>query len=226
MAKKRRRRRVDGAKPAPAAGTPPPKTAAAASPIAREEQQDADEDGADDEDAGIALPPMPSELGRGAVMAAQVRICQHSNIFNPGFLAARRNGGFVSAVFVCFASGARVAEQHTAAAPFRRRAGCRLEWLHKRGGTWCGFACLLFDTKNIALSGGCICMTVACTEPIACTASSSSTFRMGLFVWKNVSPARVLHGVFMCLPSSVSAVVAGAAGVSEQDTTLVRKRGQ
>lgn len=72
MAKKRRRRRADGAKPAPAAaGTPPPKTAAAASPGPKQDKQDVDEDG--DEDAGVALPPMPSELGVGAVMAAQVR---------------------------------------------------------------------------------------------------------------------------------------------------------
>lgn len=77
MAKKRRRRRVDGAKPAPAPapGTSPPKAAAAASPAAKQEEQDADEDG--DEDDGVALPPMPSELGRGAVMAAQVRMCKY-----------------------------------------------------------------------------------------------------------------------------------------------------
>lgn len=65
MAKKRRRRRVDGTKPA--AGTPP-KTAPAASSGAKQEKKDADEDG----DDGVALPPMPSELGLGAVMAAQV----------------------------------------------------------------------------------------------------------------------------------------------------------
>ena len=78
MAKKRRRRRVDGAKPAPAAGTPPPKSAAAASPAAKQEKQAADEDEAEVD--GIPLPPMPSELGRGAVMAAQVRKCQYSII--------------------------------------------------------------------------------------------------------------------------------------------------
>lgn len=75
MAKKRRRRRVDGAKPAPAAGTTPPKTAAAASPVPKQETKDADEE--EEGDGGMVLPPMPSELGRDAVMAAQVRVCEY-----------------------------------------------------------------------------------------------------------------------------------------------------
>lgn len=72
MAKKRRRRRVDDAKAKPAAGSsPPPKTAAAAgaSPEVKREIEGMDED----EEAGVVMPPMPSELGLGAVMAAQVR---------------------------------------------------------------------------------------------------------------------------------------------------------
>eukprot|EP00752_Nemacystus_decipiens_P005604 g5072.t1 len=61
MAKKRRRRRVDGAKPAPAS----------ASPGSKDDQPGAAQDEDGDGEAGVALPPMPSELGRGAVMAAQ-----------------------------------------------------------------------------------------------------------------------------------------------------------
>lgn len=70
MAKKRRRRRVDDAQAKPAAGTPP-KTAAAAgaSPEVKRETEGVEED----EDTGVVMPPMPSELGVGAVMAAQVR---------------------------------------------------------------------------------------------------------------------------------------------------------
>lgn len=122
MAKKRRRRRVDEAKPAPAAGAPPPKTntAAAASPAAKQEKQDADEN--EDEDAGIALPPMPSELGRGAVMAAQVRKCQHRDRF---YVFLRRM--LVTAVFVCCAMWQRLLSNAPPPRPsLRRRVGIRL----------------------------------------------------------------------------------------------------
>lgn len=91
MAKKRRRRRADGAEPAPTASTPPPpKTAAAASPGAKQDQQGAEEEEEEGEDNGIALPPLPSELGRDAVMAAQVRTCKYRPILLCCSLACSR----------------------------------------------------------------------------------------------------------------------------------------
>lgn len=153
MAKKRRRRRVDEAKPAPAAGAPPPNTAAAASAAAKQENQDADKD--EDEDAGIALPPMPSELGRGAVMAAQVRKSQHRDRFY----------SFVACSNCCFRRlrhVAEVTEQRTATASV----------LKTRGGHKVGLATQVWCMYLVRL---CVCQAFSC--------SWCSVGRAAVFAW-------------------------------------------
>ncbi|CAN0097661.1 unnamed protein product [Pylaiella littoralis] len=64
MAKKRRRRRVDQANPGKTAALPGVEQGAA-----KDEMDDEDEDA--DDGGGVVMPPMPSELGVGAVKAAQ-----------------------------------------------------------------------------------------------------------------------------------------------------------